>query len=118
MEKVNLYLVATRLLQFQKLFGDLLGRAEGMHVSPPNTLVALMAVPGGLIAAGHRTHEAVDRADILGCDDGTANLFDFVFGLVADDMRVDDGANGTGPRGGEIADVLGMPGRVANASPI
>jgi hypothetical protein len=117
-EKVNLYLVATRLLQFQKLFGDLLGRAEGMHVSPQNTLVALMAVPGGLIAAGHRTHEAVDRADILGCDDGTANLFDFVFGLVADDMRVDDGANGTGPRGGEIADVLGMPGRVANASPI
>jgi hypothetical protein len=107
-EKVNLYLVVTRLLQFQKLFGDLLGRAEGMHVSPYDALVALMAAPGGLIAAGHRTHGSVDRSDILGCDDGAASLFDFAFGLAADDMWVDDGANGTAPCGGEVADVLGM----------
>jgi hypothetical protein len=107
-EEVDLYSVATCMLQFQKLFGDLLWRAEDMHVSSEDALIALMATPGGLITAGHCTHEAVDRAGILGCDDGTANLLDFAFCFAAGNMRVDDRSNGAAPRSGEVADVLGM----------
>ena len=81
-----------------------------MHVSPDDALVAFMAAPGGLITARHCAHEAVDRAGILGCNDGAANLVDFTFCLAADDMRVDDRANGTTPRGSKIADVLGVRG--------
>ena len=107
-EEVDLYSVATCMLQFQKLFGDLLWRAEDMHVSSEDALVALVTAPGGLITAGHSTHEAVDRAGILGCDDGTANLLDFAFCFAAVNMRVDDRMNGAAPRSGEVADVLDM----------
>jgi hypothetical protein len=107
-EEVDLHSVATCTLQFQKLFGDLLWRAEDMHVSSTDVLIALMAAPGGLITAAHSTHEAVDRAGIFGCDDGTANLLDFAFCFAAVNMRVDDRMNGAAPRSGEVADVLDM----------
>ena len=74
-----------------KLIDCLLRRPKHIYVAANNSLIAMVTVPGRLVAALLRAHQSVDGPGIFRFNDCAAKIGNFFLGLSADQVGGDDG---------------------------